>query len=94
MPKKEFDYFTISHAKHGEGFDVHGWGTYARSSVLAGQPRKAWIESYETLEAAQAAYPGASMSSKWIEPQVSLSHLPDPDLPDPMGDDEEASEGY
>jgi hypothetical protein len=81
----KYDYYTISHARQGDGFTVYGWGTYPRSSVLAGQPMKVYIQSFPTFELAQQAYPGAQMSSKWTEPQVSLSHLPGEDDPVPGG---------
>lgn len=70
--------YTIQHSKssYDSSFSVYGWSTYPRHSVLAGQDRKVFIDSYDTLAEAQAAYPQATMSSKWIEPQVSLNHLP------------------
>lgn len=74
-----FDYYTISHSRHGDGFDVFGWGTYERSSVLAGQPRKVFLDAFMTLEAAKVEFPTATMSSRWMEPQVSLAHLPGAD---------------
>jgi hypothetical protein len=74
-----FDYYTISHSRHGDGFDVFGWGTYERSSVLAGQPKKVFLDAFETLEAAKAEFPTATMSSRWTEPQASLTHLPGED---------------
>ena len=71
-----FDYYTISHSRYGDGFDVFGWGVYERSSVLAGQPRKVFLDAFETLEAAKAEFPTAELSSSWMEPQVCLTHLP------------------
>lgn len=79
--KPEFDYYTISADKRHEAFNVYGWGEYEESSVLAGQTRKQFIDSFDTLAQAQAAYPQASLSSAWIEPRVSLSHLPGEDDP-------------
>jgi len=72
----KFDYYTISHSRYGDGADVFGWTTYERSSVLAGQPRKVFLDAFETLEAAKAKFPTAELSSPWMEPQVSLVHLP------------------
>ena len=68
--KTEHKYYTISAPDPrytSNGWTVYGWGTYPRSSVLAGQPRKCFIKSYDTLELAQAAYPKANQSSKWID---------------------------
>lgn len=75
----DFDYYTISNSRHGDGFDVFGWGTYERGSVLEGQPQKVFLDAFETLEAAKAEFPTATMSSRWMEPQVSLAHLPGAD---------------
>lgn len=80
----EFDYITYSRSQHGD-FSVHGWGTYPRHSVLAGQPMKVFITSFKTEEEVKAAYPDAEPSSKWTEPQVSLAHLPGEDDPVPGG---------
>lgn len=85
MKTKQFDRFTLQRSKYGEGWDLYGWSTYPASSALAGQPLKRWLDSYETLEAGQAAYPEAQLSSPWIEQQVSLAHLPGPDDPVPGG---------
>ena len=75
----KFDYHTISFSRYGDGADVFGWTTYGRDSVLEGQPRKVFIDAFPTVEDAQAEYPNASISSRWTEPQVSLSHLPSDD---------------
>ena len=71
---KNFDYYTISTLD--DSYSVYGWGTYERSSVLAGQARKVFLESYDTEKKALKAYPSALFSSKWIEPQTSCDHLP------------------
>jgi len=83
--RPKFDYYTMSHDSRYGGVNVYGWGTYEKSSVLAGQPKKVFIDAFETLEAAQAKYPDAALSNKWTEPQVSLSHLPGEDDPVPGG---------
>jgi hypothetical protein len=82
---EKFDYLTLQHKGAQLGWCIYGWGTYKRSSVLAGQPMKVFIDSYgdgdEGRAAALAAYPQATPSSAWTEPQVSLSHLPGEDDP-------------
>ena len=90
---KEHDYYTISADSSGDGFNVYGWSTYGRSSVLAGQPRKQFIDAFPTAEEAKAAFPDASFSSKWTEPEVSLSHLPGDEDPDPFGDNAQEDRG-
>ena len=64
---------------------VYGWGTYPRTSVLAGQPMKQFIDSFDTREEVAERFPEAVDSSKWLDPQVSLSHLPGEDDPVPGG---------
>jgi hypothetical protein len=83
----KIDYHTINIGEeYGETYyAVFAWGRYERSSVLAGQARKVFVESYDTLEEAQQAYPDAGISSQWTEPQVSLNHLPGEDDPVPGG---------
>lgn len=77
---EKFDWYTIRPSKHG-GFDVHGFGTYPRSSVLAGQTRKVFLDAFETEEEARRKYPEAAGGGDFTDPQVSLSHLPDEDDP-------------
>lgn len=83
--KKEWDYYTVSLNRPYGGYAVYGWDTYPEGSVLAGQSRKVFLDSFETMEAAQAAFPDAKWSNKWLEPQVSLNHLPSEDDPVPGG---------
>jgi len=75
------DYHTINiDAAYGT-VSVYAWSTYPKHSVLAGQARKIYVQSYSTIEEAHAAYPDANISSKWTEPQVNLNHLPGEDDP-------------
>jgi hypothetical protein len=41
-------------------YGVYEYGEYPRSSVLAGQVRRQFLDSFETLDEARAAYPNAS----------------------------------
>lgn len=60
---------------------VHGWGTYPKHSVLAGQDMKCFIDSFETPALAKAAYPMAIASHSLMQNQNSFDHLPDtPDI--------------
>lgn len=56
---------------------VHGWDMWPNSSVLAGQERKSFIDSFETEEDAQIAYPSAGASHEMMQPQNTFDHLPD-----------------
>jgi hypothetical protein len=40
-------------------YAVYEYGTYPRSSVLAGQMSRTFLDSYDTLEEARAAHPNA-----------------------------------
>ena len=69
---------TIEAGKYG-GFTVYQWGVYPRSSVLAGQESKTFIDNFPTLEQAQAAYPDAIVGHR--DANNYFDHLPDPDEP-------------
>lgn len=73
---KQFDYLTYEASGRGD-FNVHGWGTYDRNSVLAGQPKKQFIDTLDTIEEIEANYPDATGSNKFMQPQNSYNHLPD-----------------
>jgi len=59
------------------GFTVYGLGTYPRTSVLAGQQRRTFIDSYDTLEAAKQAHPDAKFIPGTSYQKPDLSHLRD-----------------
>lgn len=46
---------TYAHNK----YTAYEYGTYPRSSVLAGQVSRTFLDSFDTLEEARAAFPGA-----------------------------------
>jgi len=76
-------YHTIRQSDRG-GFDVHGFFVQP-GGVLAGQTLKRFIESFPTMEAAQAAYPQARTGHALLDPEVTLSHLPGENDPVPGG---------
>lgn len=43
----------------GDKFGVYEYGVYPRSSVLAGQSRRSFLDAFDSVEAALAAYPDA-----------------------------------
>jgi hypothetical protein len=70
-------YMMIEPARHSEeGYDAYEWGTYPRNSVLAGQDRKSFKGSYDTLEQAQEAHPDAEVSQGRVSANNSVDHLP------------------
>lgn len=61
---------------HRNEFGVYEYSEYPRSSVLAGQERRVYMDSFATLAEAKAVYPDAEISAPgFTEPD--LSHLPD-----------------
>jgi hypothetical protein len=57
-------------------YGVYEYGVYPRGSVLAGQERRVFLDSFETLEEARADYPHAELSNSGFQ-EPSLNHLPD-----------------
>ena len=53
--------YTIEPPSNGVGVVVWGHGEYGESSVLAGAPLRQLMESFPTLEEAQAEWPGAEV---------------------------------
>lgn len=54
------DFLTIEPGEYGE-LAVYAHSTYEYPSVLEGQPRRLFIDSFETEEAALAAFPAAEV---------------------------------
>lgn len=81
-----FEYKQLRDGLNG-GVDVIGWDTYPDSSVLAGQARKTFIDSYPDEAAARAAHPDCieSWYSKWSGPVNTFNHLPGENDPVPGG---------
>lgn len=52
---------TYNHADGDEPVAVYGFGTYPASSVLAGQVRRVWMDSFRSIEDALKAYPTAQV---------------------------------
>lgn len=61
------------------GFSVYKHGVYPRSSVLSGQASRTFLDHFDTLDAAKAAYPDATLIGGTTYAPPSLSHLPDDD---------------
>jgi hypothetical protein len=57
-------------------FTVYEISKYPRSSVLAGQQRRVWLDEFTSLEDAQKAYPDAEVSGCTYREPV-LHHLPE-----------------
>jgi len=74
------NYYTIEPDGYGE-VSVYEWGVYERSSVLAGQQRKSFMDGYATAAKALVAYPSARVEAGRIPPApISVMHLPDREM--------------
>lgn len=83
---RKFQYYTMGTDPMLPGrVIVYGWGVYEKSSVLSGQPMKKFLVTFESEAEAKAVYGDMNFSSKWTEPQVSVSHLPGENDPVPGG---------
>jgi len=94
--EEKYDYYEIHRSKYGDGFDVKGVKVngYPRHSVLAGQDRIVFLDSFDTEEEAKKAYPEAEMSGPWTGARNYTDHLPGDDDPDPFGDDADAANDW
>jgi gluconate kinase len=73
---------TIEQGSHGatyqndsDTFTVYELSRYPRSSVLAGQQRRVWLDDYPSLAEAQAAHPDAVVTACSSYRPPSLNHL-------------------
>ena len=73
------DYYSIEPDGYGE-VSVYGWGVYERSSVLAGQQRKSFVDGYPTVAEALVAYPGADVHGGVVSANNTFTHLPDREM--------------
>ncbi len=72
-------------AQYGRGIDVVGFFEQ-KGGVLDGQTLKRFIDNFPTEEEARAAYPDVvGFTNSFLEPTVSLNHLPGEDDPVPGG---------
>jgi hypothetical protein len=79
-PTRRIEFPSVHNTFTEQEYGVFEYSEYPRSSVLAGQERRAWLSGFATLAEAQAAYPDATATG--TGPQfapVDLSHLPDDD---------------
>lgn len=58
-------------------YGVYEYGRYGRGSVLCGQQKRVFLDSFTTLEDAQNAYPQAEVACGSGYQAPSLNHLPD-----------------
>lgn len=86
------DWTTIEPNKY-DGYNVYAHGYYGSSSVLAGRYGRAFLDSFDSLEEAQKAYPDAELSgnTKWMvdpDPGPNPPSWFDPSIAGERWDDE------
>jgi len=88
----QFEQFVLVPSRYGDGYDLYGIGVYPESSVNAGMEMRSFLDSFETLEEAQGAYPDVEV---WqgLGPAPELPKTP-PDWFDPMDAGERWDEDY
>ena len=71
-------------------FAAYEYSVYPDSSVLAGQQRRHWLDSFDTIEEAKDAFREAIVCGSSGHVSLSLGHLPGDDDADPYGDNLDA----
>lgn len=82
--KTPIEYYEKRQDRYGNGVDVIGWYV-VQHGVLKGQMAKAYLDTFQSEEMAERVYGSMNWNSPWLEPQVSLNHLPGEDDPVPGG---------
>lgn len=83
IPENETFTIEMKDTPKGEKAHVYGWSIYPDYSVLAGQDCKRFVTWFDTIEEAQAAYPGAKVGVR--SAHNTFNHLPGEDDPVPGG---------
>ena len=76
MNKIQIEYPSAGATYNSPEYGVYEYGVYGRSSVLAGQTRRIFLDSFPTLEEAREAFPDARVTRSCYQPPC-LNHLPD-----------------
>lgn len=78
MEELGFEYVTCEYDAQYQCHTVYGWGHYEDNSVLAGQVKKQYLNSFDTPEDAFEAYPCIeSFHNHKISAGNTFDHLPD-----------------
>ena len=76
MKRTQIEYPCKGATYHNDEYGVYEYSIYPRSSVLAGQTRRVFLDSFTTLEEAKKEYPEAELTSSCYQ-EPYLNHLPD-----------------
>ncbi len=68
-------YYVIVNAKYTDGYAVKSIDEFPVGSVMAGQERITFLETFSTIEEAQKAYPEAELSHELLLPSNTFNHL-------------------
>ncbi len=80
VASKKYDYFHMIRNPNSDSITIKGYDTYPSSSVLGGQVRINFIDSFELFEEPLMMKlwgQHADWSSKYIEPVNTFNHLSD-----------------
>jgi hypothetical protein len=58
------EYPTVGASYEHDEYGVYAYDTHPENSVLAGQPRRRFLDSFDTLAEARRAYPKAAWSGQ------------------------------
>lgn len=75
-PEQLIEYPSRGATYNRDQYGVYEYDVYPRSSVLAGQERRTFLDSFDTLAEAQKEYPNAKVAAGSAYAPVNLSHLP------------------
>ena len=84
MTDTRIEFPSVGQTYNNQTFGVYEYGTYPRGGDLAGAECRVYLNEFETLELAQAAYPDAVYQDGFLPP--SLTQLRD-DLDDDVWDE-------
>jgi hypothetical protein len=82
--KAKIEYYEKRNDKYSDDIDVIGWYTVP-TGVLKGSLSKAYCGTFKTEAGAEAVYGEMNWNSPYLEPSMSLDHLPGENDPVPGG---------
>ena len=96
IDEKQVTYFTLEKGQ-GESYShmkptLYGHGTFPRSSVLAGRPKRVWVENWETWDEANNAIARLDqlLGKRFICREIEgTSHIPIEQMVSHLPDDDE-----
>ena len=87
----KYDWLSIE--PHRDGWAVYGHGTFEPTSVLAGQPSRTFLDSFDSVNEAEEKYPDAEVVRGSTRVECTLPATP-PSWFDPAAAGERWDEDY